>query len=1008
MANEERDEKRRAFWRVLPAKAAAVAPEGGNGLESPNGLTPMEPPREPMARRRFLGLMGASAALAATAACQAPEGDTIVPYTKKPSEVIPGVANYYASTVQEGLVPYGVLVKTREGRPIHIDGNDEHPLFEGKTSPRIMAEVIGLYDPDRLRQPAMDGRPADWAAVDGRVVPALKAAASGGKAVLLVTPAVISPSQRALLQDLKAVLPTLRHVAWEPAADHAGRAAARALFGEVLCPRYHLEKAKVIVTLEADLLGTMDQAVPAIRGFAANRRLSSPAEPMNRLYALEGTLTLTGTKADHRLPMRPSAAAAVAFALALELHERHHLALPDGLAATTLAPFALKEVARAQGLELQLLEVMAEDLAKAGPAALVVAGPSLPYEAHAAASLLNTMLGAEGSTVDASFAPPPVQLAAPEDMATLAKDLASGVYAAAIVWGANPAYDHPGAETFVQSLSRVPLRVRLGLREDETAKCCQVVLPVNHWMESWGDFEAGTDLLSLQQPLIRPLYQTRQAEEILLRWAKALGAPVETDYRLYVMGRWRREVFPAASPVPFEAFWNAAVHDGVLRLDVEPRAPRQPKGAALAEAMDRAKVPAGQGMDLVLARDLKLWDGRYANIGWLQELPDPVTDLTWGCAALISAADAQRLTVQDGDLLRIEAGGKSLEVPALIQPGQARGVVTLPLGYGRTEGRVASGIGINAFPFVASGGSPFLRTDAAVIPTGGHRELYRTQKHFSLEGRDIVRLWDLDEYKRQAAHPQSEQEVSLYEGHPYTGEKWGMAIDMSACVGCSGCVIACQSENNIPVVGPEQVARGREMQWIRIDKYYEGDAGNPKVVHQPMLCQQCDDAPCENVCPVAATTHSPDGLNQMVYNRCVGTRYCSNNCPYKVRRFNFLDYTSFIKDPLDLAFNPEVTVRPRGVMEKCTFCVQRIVNGRRVAADEHRPLRDGEIVPACQAACPASAIVFGDLNDKSSRVAGLSRSDRRFKVLEELGTRPAITYMAELKNPAVPGEDKDA
>ncbi len=997
-------------------RKAALEPRHGKGGPefTPDVLRPIEPPpkSEPIARRRFLSLMGASAALAATVACKSPDRDTIVPYTKKPADVIPGVANYYASTHQEGLIPYGVLIKTREGRPINIDGNDEHPAFRGKTSLRTQAEVIGLYSPDRLRGPKMDGKSADWKTVRARVFSALKKADSSGKGVLLLTPATLSPTRRKVIDNLKSVAPTLRHVEWEPALSLSGRKVAVSLYGEALEPTYHLETANVIVAVEADFLGSMGNQVTAIAGYAKRRSPQSPDEEISRLYAIEGAMSLTGTKADQRLRLRPSQAASLLFAVAGTLNAKYGIALPAGFSSGALDRFDLGKIAGTQKLDREILRVMVGDLAREGRKALVMPGPSLPSEAHAAANLINAMLGAEGTTVDAAYSPHPVPLVSSSDVAGLAREMASGTFAVAVFWDVNPLFALPDPEVFRKGMEKVPLNVRLGLEEDETAGACQVILPVNHWMESWGDYEYSTDLLSLQQPVIRPLYNTKQGEEILLGWVRAFGVDESDDYRTYLMNRWRKEVYPKGSLVPFDRFWTAAVHDGVLRLSTSARPPRVPNSEGLKAAAEKAAgTPPASGMELLLAPDKKLWDGRYGAIGWLQELPDPVTKLCWGNALSLSLVDARSLKLSDGDLVRVSVKGGEAVLPIHAQPGQAEGVAFTTLGFGRTTGSVANGVGSNTFPLAGLDGTPFYSSDVKVVATGGNKPLVRTQEQFRLHGREeyITHLWTMEEYAAQAAkHRKKENLATLYPKQDFPVHKWGMAIDQSACVGCAACEIACQSENNIPVVGPGRVARGRIMHWIRLDSYYEGGLDNPKVVHQPMLCQQCDDAPCENVCPVAATVHDDEGLNEMLYNRCVGTRYCAANCPYKVRRFNFFDYTSFIKDPLDLAFNPEVTVRPRGVMEKCTFCVQRIRNGEQVARDEGRPVKDGEIQPACAMACPADAIVFGDLKDENSRASEVSRSDRGYKVLVDLGIRPAITYLAELRNPAKKREKKHA
>jgi len=975
-------------WRSLeerdqPVPAAMPVPEFAPGAdEPPTGLS----------RRRFLELVGASTALASAAACSRATRGTIVPYTRRPPEVVPGVANFYASTFQEGPRAYSVLVKTREGRPIHITGNDEHPLLKGKTSPRAVADVLRLYDPDRLRGPKLDGRPVSWSEAQERLLRALVAAKATGKPVLLLTGALESPSRRALVAELQTALPGLRHLAWE-AAGGTGHQAARAAFGAPFTLVPQLDKAKVVLSLGADILNGEDPA--ALRAFAAQRRPEGPVGPMNRLWVVEGAMTLTGAKADHRLPVAPSRIAAVGFALARALRDQHGLALPAGVELPAgPEPGAL-------GLPGPLWKALVADLAGAGREALVLCGDAMPEAAHQAAHLLNTQLRV--ATLQALPAEP---LASSRDLDAAVQALAAGQYAAVLLWGVNPAYAHPRAAAWAAALAVVPVRAWIGLQEDETAAQCQILLPEHHWLEAWGDHEGGAGLLTLQQPTVGALYDTRQGEDVLLALVRGLGSQVPEDYHTYLQARWAREVHPAGSPVPFERYFQVALHDGVVPVPVRPSGLPALVAAPVNAAARAAAVPnaaeAGR-FELVLAPGAGVHDGRYGNNAWLQEWPDPVTKVTWGNPVSVSVADARRLGLQDGDLAALACDGARVTAPVVVQPGQAPGVLVLALGYGRAAGGVAKGIGVNAFPFRdADPGWAGLRRGVQLSRSGGKVELPITQGHHRMEGRDLVHSFSLAAYAQEARkHRPPENPASLYPDQTFPEHKWGMAIDLSGCVGCSACVLACQSENNIPVVGPEQVVHGREMHWLRIDRYYEGEPEQPRVVQQPMLCQHCDDAPCENVCPVAATNHSPDGLNQMIYNRCVGTRYCANNCPYKVRRFNFLEYTADKREPESLVYNPEVTVRPRGVMEKCTFCVQRIEDGRMRAKVEHRPVRDGEIVPACAAACPAEAIVFGDLKDPASRVARLAASNRGHKVLEDLGTRPAITYLANLRNPAI-------
>jgi Fe-S-cluster-containing dehydrogenase component len=977
--------------------------EGKSPVKLPILGATAAPSDDGVSRRRFLALFGASAAVATGAGCKmAKSRSTVVPYTKKQEEVVPGIADYYASTFQEGEQVYPVLVKAREGRPILVEGNDEHPLYQGKTHFHAMADLLGLYDPDRLRSPLLNGRSCSWKEAVAELGRAVKGA--GGKPVLLMTPAVLSPTRKALLATLAQAIPGLRHVPWEPAADHVGRQVQKQLYGEIRQPRYAFDKAKVIVSFAADFLGTDGDTVSASKQFAAGRRPQGPGEAMNRLYALEGGVTLTGSKADVRLAVPPSSLGRLALGIARAVQQKKGATLPSGTDPTMLDAYALDRLPEARPMAAKL-EALVSDLCAASDKALVLAGPTAPAEAHAACHLLNQLLGTGGSTVLESEALPAATLATPDELKTALDDLAAGKFAVAVFWDVNPAYDAVGMSAadatngeaaWNAALSKTPLRVRMGLLPDETAAGCNLVLPVNHWLESWNDFEPTADTLTLQQPVVEPLYDTLAGEDILLRLLVELGHNVARNYHELVQGRWEHEVQPQSSPIPFAQFWNACLHDGMFRRKPAAMSARTLDGKALAGLV----AGAGHGksaaaFELVLTTDARLYDGRYANNGWLQEMPDPVTKIAWLNPLAISVADAARLGVKDGDLVRI---GNGPAAPVMVQPGQADGVLALTIGHGRWQGSVASAIGTRAWDFAGKTAERLISV-ASVTPTGGRVELPAAQGHDMQAGRDIARTWTLAEYARKAERGEAHEELpTLYEPHEHKAARWGMAIDLSSCVGCGACVIGCQSENNVPVVGPEQVAKGRAMHWMRVDRYYDSEPGDFQVVHEPMLCQHCDDAPCETVCPVNATTHAADGINQMAYNRCVGTRYCANNCPYKVRRFNFLDFTGETPESLQLAFNPEVTVRPRGVMEKCTFCVQRIRNAEQVAKRESRGLRDHDVVTACQSACPTSAIVFGDLNDPKSEASKLSRSNRGYRVLEELGTKPAVTYLASLRN----------
>jgi Fe-S-cluster-containing dehydrogenase component/anaerobic selenocysteine-containing dehydrogenase len=968
-------------------------------------------PLSEISRRRFLSLLSASTALALGSSCSTIDRGTIVPYTKRPGEIIPGVATWYASTFQEGWISQGVLVKTREGRPILIEGNPEHPVSRGTVSLRAMGDLLGLYDPDRLRAPSQKGAPSTWKEAEQALMKALNGARLGNRSVLLLTGAVVSPSQTALIGDLQRALPGLRHACWEPASPQSQ------FLVDPVIPTFHPERAAVILSLQSDFLGNDGNAPSFIRDFASWRRIATPAGRMNRLWVCEGPMTLTGANADERIRVKPSGMAALAFSLIRILNETEGMPLPEGLHAEDLRAFETEGVAGVADLGPTTLKLLAADLAKARKSALVLAGPGLPAEAHIACRLLNTMLQAEGNTVDFGKGIRIPQMLSNAELRDLLEEAAGKKYAAAIFWGANPAYAFPDISLWDKAVANIPDTFRIGLYEDETALDCNWRLPEHHWLESWGDFESSSDFISLRQPTIGALHDTRQGEDMLLSCMRMMELPVAGNYLEYMKARWKTQVSQEKSPVAFEDFWNGALHNGGVQRDSAPIPRQSPKEGVLQQAL--ATAAAGRSaddpdeMELVLSPAAGVYDGRYANNGWLNELPDPVSKATWANPVSLSIRDAELLGVRNGDMVEVSGGDARVETPVLIQPGQCAGVASLALGYGRRTGNVAAGIGVNAYPLLDSlPGSPFFVSEVSIRrkSTPENRPIPITQTHDRMEGRDLARSWTLAEYARKTGEEKAadaRHHASLVPEREYPGHKWGMAVDLSACVGCSACVVACQAENNIAVVGPERILKGRHMHWIRIDRYYEGDLRIPSVVHQPIFCQHCDDAPCEIVCPVNATTHSPDGLNQMAYNRCVGTRYCSNNCPFKVRRFNFFDYTSMIKEPESLVFNPEVTVRPRGVMEKCTFCVQRIQDAKQKAKVEGRAIEDGDIRPACAAACPAGAIVFGDLNDPESRVAKMSKVNRKYRMFEELGIKPSVVYLADVSNPAAgPAEGK--
>ena len=694
-------EKNPKYWRTLDERVETLAAQQAAINEFTPGILDNAFPASSVTRRGFLGLVGATAALA-TAGCTSRER-TIVPYTKRPKEIIPGVANYYASTFPEGQRAYPVLVKTREGRPIHVTGNDEHPLVKGKTCPRAVADISALYDPDRVRRPKFEQRPVSWAEADKALGAALVAAKRQGKSVLLISDATNSPSRKALLARLKSSLPTLEHISYEPGVADSQMAGARAAFGMAVHVRPRINEARIILALGADFLNGDDPE--SIAAFTAQRRPASPVTSMNRLWVFEGPLSLTGANADQRFPVRPSAIAGLAFALARELNEHHGVALPSGV---TL-PATPDSLLQSQGIPHDAWEKLAADLAAAKNNAVVLCGDAMPAEAQLATHLLNTMLGStavEYRPIDAC-----VSL---EEIQSVIQGMNSGRYAVAIVWGANPAYAYPRAQQWASSFAMIPTRAFIGLFEDESASQCQWVLPSHHWLESWGDF-GERELLSLQQPAISPLYDTRQGEDVILALLRALGSQSPEDYHAFLRHRWQTEVQPPDSPLPFDRFFEAALHDGVLRRDLPSEAVQialQP--TPINDAARRAnEKTTGPGLELVLRPGTQVYDGRYANNAWLQELPDPITRNTWGNPVSVSVADARELGIKNGDLAELELGAVRLELAVIVQPGQAKGVLALSLGYGRTKGEVARGVGVNAFPLLGlDSSSPFVREAA--------------------------------------------------------------------------------------------------------------------------------------------------------------------------------------------------------------------------------------------------------------------------------------------------------
>jgi len=966
------------YWRSLDE--VANTPEFQTWLhrEFPEAASEFN---DPVGRRQFLRLMGASLALAGATACTRQPPETIVPYVRQPEAIVPGKPLFFATAVSLGGFAAGVLVESHEGRPTKIEGNPTHPASLGATDLFTQAAILGLYDPDRSQTLMRQGDIRTWSTFLGALRSVIEAARAGeGAGVRILTETCTSPT---LARQIREILDEFPAAAWhqyEPSARDEVRAGARLAFGRDVATRYNFEKARVIVSLDGDFLGGIPGSVRYTREFSAGRRVRGTDGGMSRLYVAESVPTIAGAKADHRLALRPS-----------EMEElARNLAREAGLAGVPGAGPSNWQA---------WTTAAARDLEANRGASLVVAGNEQPAVVHALAHSINVALGNVGSTVvytdpvDAS----PVNHA--QSLGGLVADMKAGKVSALLVLGGNPVYNAPADLGFGEALQKVPFTAHLSLYEDETSARCQWHIPEAHPLEQWSDARAWDGTATIVQPLISPLYDGKSAHEVLAGLSKNPG---RTGYE-QVRDTWKAHA-EQRKITDFEAFWRKSVHDGIVEgTTLEPVAVTL--GPASQWPPEREVNRQRTGLELAIRLDPTVHDGRFANSGWLQETPKPFSKLTWDNTVQVSPATAATLGIANEDLVDLSVGGRKVRGPAWIVPGLADGTVAVHLGYGRTHaGRVGNGVGFDAYPMRTTS-APWFATGAALAKTGGRYPLASTQLHHDMDGRNLIRTASLEEFRHDPGvikgdEPEPPKTLTLYPAHEYTGYAWGMAIDLNSCTGCNACVVACQSENNVPVVGKDQVAKGREMAWIRVDTYYKGDPDkSPEAYHQPVMCQHCENAPCEVVCPVGATVHSDEGLNDMVYNRCVGTRYCSNNCPYKVRRFNFLLYQDWDTPTLKMQRNPDVSVRSRGVMEKCTYCVQRITRAKIDSEKEDRTVRDGEIVTACEQVCPAQAIVFGNINDPNSRVAQLRAESLAYSLLGELNVRPRTTYLAALKNP---------
>jgi Fe-S-cluster-containing dehydrogenase component/anaerobic selenocysteine-containing dehydrogenase len=926
-------------------------------------------------RRRFLEVMGASLALAAGAGCTRPTTEFLMPYVEPPESAIPGRPKYFATAVQVGGDAQGVIVESHLGRPTKVEGNPLHPASLGATNVQAQASVLELYDPDRSKEIMQRNVPDSWdrfaVALQQALDPVRK---SNGRGFRVLTETVVSPTLGDQITRLLAQFPEARWHQWDPAGPHAARAGAMAAFGRYVHTFYRLAEAEVILSLGSDFLADGPGSTRYAHDFAFARRVRGARTEMNRLYVAETSMTSTGGKADHRVPLKYSEMDAFAAELASAL------GVPGVPAAAT------GRYARWTG------PVSRDLLAHRGRSAVLV-GENMPPAVHAIAHAINHSLGNNGTTViytEPAEVRPENQLAS---LRLLVDDMWAGNVQLLIILAGNPVYNSPIDLQFGKALDRVPMSVHLALYPDETSRVTTWHLPESHSLEAWGDTRAFDGTITIQQPLILPLYHSHTQAEILDIFLEVPNRDSERIVRSY----WQTN----SGAADFDAWWRRSVGQGLVPDSASPEI--TPPLQAIDTAALNHPPPRGK-LDLVFRTDPFIYDGRFANNAWLQELPRHMTKLTWDNAVHVSPRTAKRLNLVNQEYVELKFRGYSVKGAVWITPGDAEDTVTVHLGYGRSHaGKVAAGAGFNAY-LIRPADALWFGTGVEVHPTGTTYPLATAQMHKSMEGRDLIVSKPVDFYRSnpsfvQEIHPGPKPEETLYPEWKFTGYNWGMSIDLTACVNCSACVIACQAENNIPVVGKSQQLFNREMHWLRVDTYYSGDLDHPSALYQPVPCMHCENAPCEVVCPVQATLHSADGVNDMIYNRCIGTRFCSNNCPYKVRRFNFMLYADWYTEPLKMVHNPDVTIRSRGVIEKCTYCVQRIREAEIRSQNEHRYIRDGEIQTACQQVCPTRAIAFGDMNNPTSRVSQLKGEKLNYALLADLNTRPHTTYLAELRNP---------
>ncbi len=988
-------------------------------------------------RRDFLTVMGASMAMASFACARRPV-NKIIPYVVQPQELTPGIPLHYASTCKECAQACGILVKTREGRPVKLEGNESHPMNAGKMCARGQSSILNLYDPDRLRQPMKGSKGgtkngANWAEVDALVVAALKEA----KKVRIVSLPESGESTRRIMKEFMGAFVDAKWIEVDPIGmDEVAEGQAES-YGTQVFPDYAFDRAEMVVSFGADFLGTWGNPVENGKRWATTRKLAGKKDDaLSKLVVFEANMSITGASADERFPVVPGNEVAAALALAHELivtQKRGKFASVQEV-SSLLSGSVEEWISKAGSLDRAKVKKIAEELWNARGKSIVVGHGSIALQA--VVNLLNSTLENDGKTVDGT-ADVVAYNSSTKNLVALQAELEAGQVDVLVVHRANPVYFLPKGGEFGEAMKKAKLVIAVTDRVDETAEFADVVLAENHYLESWGDAHPKASMHSLQQPTIAPLFDTRSMEDILIGWTRGgvkaggllstIASGPKNSFHDYLKENWKQTLYPAhGKGKAFKDFWELTLQNGVLESKSGAARERAFKSGSLKSAKDaiaglkslslgKKKMGPrieGSGFALGIYSKVSLADGRSANNAWLQEMPDPISTITWDNYLNIGPASAAELGVDTNDVVLLSGEGSSFEIPVKVQPGILKGVVTLAMGYGRTRaGKVGSLVGKNAFKMATFSGERGLLLNQGTVTiakTGMRYQLAAIQEHHRIMGRPILNEVTLEEYRKDPnASMEVEPPVKMakvptlwdapvdYSKNEY---RWMLGVDLNSCTGCGACVIACQAENNTPVVGRDRVRQSREMHWMRIDRYYSGDETNPTVVFQPMMCQHCENAPCETVCPVVATSHSDDGLNQMTYSRCVGTRYCQNNCPYKTRRFNFFDHWKDYKDTMNMVWNPDVTVRSRGIMEKCTFCVQRINESKSKAKDNKTKIKDGDLRTACQQTCPTDAIVFGNVNDKESQISKWISNPRTFRSMEILNTRPAVNYLTKVRN----------